>query len=110
MKGKGAAEGARGETGAHLTLSTFRRYPHTMRYCPCLKPATDRIWEADLHLCRFHVLRWLNSPEKQRCVDDKGNWLAGEAPQAVQDFAARIWRELPLRTRIWRRLSMAWKG
>jgi hypothetical protein len=75
-----------------------------------LKPATDRIWESDLHLCRFHALRWLNSPEKQRCVDEAGNWLADTAPLAALLFSDRIWRELPLRVRIWRRLRLALKG
>jgi hypothetical protein len=58
----------------------------------------------------LHALRWLVSPEKQRCVGEAGNWLPDEAQQAACDFADRIWRELPLLTRIWRRLSMAWKG
>ena len=83
---------------------------HYMRYCPCLKPATDRIWEADLHLCRFHALRWLDSPEKQRCVDDTGRWLADAAPAAACGFVDRIRRELPLRIYIWRRFMLALKG
>ena len=81
-----------------------------MRYCPCLKPATDRIWEANLHLCRFHAIRWLSSPEKQRCVDEVGNWILAESLPATQAFADRIWRELPIWTRIWRRISMVLKG
>jgi hypothetical protein len=81
-----------------------------MFYCPCGLPATDRTWEADLHLCRTHALRWLVSPEKMRCVDETGTIIAAEAVQASEDFAARIWRELPFYVRAWRRISMVWKG
>jgi hypothetical protein len=101
------------ERGAARSYSILRRYPHNMRYlcyCPCLKLATDQIWEGGLHLCRFHALEWLRSSEKARCVDAEGYWLPGPASLAVQDFADRVWREMPLRVRAWRRLAMHLRG
>jgi hypothetical protein len=82
--------------------------------CPCRAPAAIEVWESGgvagkragkLFLCPVHARAWLCSAEKRRCVDgETGDFLPESAAGAISDFCERIWRELPMRTRLWWRV------
>jgi hypothetical protein len=82
--------------------------------CPCRAPAVLEVWESGgvagkrvdgLFLCAAHARAWLCSTEKRRCVHaETGDFLPEAAAGAINDFCARIWRELPTRVRLWWRL------